>query len=326
MISFESRNTPLMLMHALAEDTNETSAAPESPAEEAPAPESAPPIEEEPKKEEAEETPATEPVAEPVAEPASEPVAEPAAEPAAEPVSEPLAEPAAEPVSEPLAEPAAEPTADPVAEPAPAEDEKPAPAASAEPEETTPVKERAEKKEKPAASAKSSSPKKARVGDKPSKDDKVQEKATIPIRLEGTFKTIKGREITGPELSQSLERQYNAPCGARREDPAKTTGSESLDGTTTIGKKVPPEELQEIFDRLFTSGQRDRHAPEPKLEIVQAKYDEHGREVLSPIKTVTYEEQTAYMCELYSRCIETKKKAEEKLAEKYLKPLGRPKN
>jgi hypothetical protein len=30
------------------------------------------------------------------------------------------------------------------------------------------------------------------------------------------------------------------------------------------------------------------------------------------------------MCELYTRCIESKKKVEEKLAEKYLKPLGQP--
>ena len=80
-----------------------------------------------------------------------------------------------------------------------------------------------------------------------------------------------------------------------------------------------------FHSRLYTSGQRDRNAPEPKLEIVQAKYDDNGREVLSPVKKVSYEEQTTYMCELYSRCIESKKKAEEKLADKYLKPLGKGK-
>lgn len=88
---------------------------------------------------------------------------------------------------------------------------------------------------------------------------------------------------------------------------------------------MSPEELDEIFGRLYTSGQRDRNAPEPKAEIVQAKF-ENGREVLSPVKKVSYEEQTAYMCELYTRCIDSKKKAEEKLAEKYLKPLGKAKH
>ena len=39
---------------------------------------------------------------------------------------------------------------------------------------------------------------------------------------------------------------------------------------------------------------------------------------------MTAEEKTAYMCELYSRCIESKKKTEAELAERYLKPLGKP--
>ncbi len=37
------------------------------------------------------------------------------------------------------------------------------------------------------------------------------------------------------------------------------------------------------------------------------------------------DEQREYMCELYTRCIESKKKTEEELAAKYLQPLGRKK-
>lgn len=39
---------------------------------------------------------------------------------------------------------------------------------------------------------------------------------------------------------------------------------------------------------------------------------------------VTYDEQKEYMCELYDRCLAKKKKTQEDLAAKYLKPLGQP--
>jgi hypothetical protein len=38
---------------------------------------------------------------------------------------------------------------------------------------------------------------------------------------------------------------------------------------------------------------------------------------------VSVEEQKEYMCTLYERCLESKKKTEEELTAKYLQPLGK---
>lgn len=40
---------------------------------------------------------------------------------------------------------------------------------------------------------------------------------------------------------------------------------------------------------------------------------------------VSLDEQKEYMCGLYERCLEAKKKTEAELAAKYLQPLGKPK-
>ena len=53
------------------------------------------------------------------------------------------------------------------------------------------------------------------------------------------------------------------------------------------------------------------------------KYSEEGKEQWVPVKSVSQDEQKEYMCELYSRCLEKKKKTEEELAAKYLQPLGK---
>ncbi len=39
---------------------------------------------------------------------------------------------------------------------------------------------------------------------------------------------------------------------------------------------------------------------------------------------VSADEQQAYMCDLYQRCLDNKKKTQAELAAKYLKPLGQP--
>ena len=41
---------------------------------------------------------------------------------------------------------------------------------------------------------------------------------------------------------------------------------------------------------------------EGKLEAVQLKFNEAGKETWVPCKSVTYEENKDYLCELYSRC------------------------
>jgi ribosomal protein S8 len=40
---------------------------------------------------------------------------------------------------------------------------------------------------------------------------------------------------------------------------------------------------------------------EGKLERVQLKFDENGKEVWTPVKTVSSDEQKEYLCNLYSR-------------------------
>lgn len=40
---------------------------------------------------------------------------------------------------------------------------------------------------------------------------------------------------------------------------------------------------------------------EGKLEAVQLKYNEEGKETWVPCKSVSYEENKDYLCELYSR-------------------------
>ncbi len=39
---------------------------------------------------------------------------------------------------------------------------------------------------------------------------------------------------------------------------------------------------------------------------------------------VSTDEQKAYMCELYERCLAQKQKTQQELADKYLQPLGKP--
>lgn len=77
--------------------------------------------------------------------------------------------------------------------------------------------------------------------------------------------------------------------------------------------------------RLYqTKGQDEEDLTLNKLEKVQLKFDESGKEQWVPVKKVDPTEQQEYMRALYDRCLESKKKTEEQLAEKYLQPLGKP--
>lgn len=64
---------------------------------------------------------------------------------------------------------------------------------------------------------------------------------------------------------------------------------------------------------------------EGKLEHVQLTFGEGGKEIWAPVKHSSDDEQKTYLCDLYTRCIESKKATEEKLAAKWLQPLGKKK-
>jgi hypothetical protein len=51
---------------------------------------------------------------------------------------------------------------------------------------------------------------------------------------------------------------------------------------------------------------------------------EGNKETYTPVKTVSAEDNIAYMSGLYSRCQETRERTRQELADKYLKPLARP--
>lgn len=49
-----------------------------------------------------------------------------------------------------------------------------------------------------------------------------------------------------------------------------------------------------------------------------------GQETASTRPQVSDDDNREYLCSLYERCINSKKKTEEDLAAKYLQPLGKP--
>lgn len=57
-------------------------------------------------------------------------------------------------------------------------------------------------------------------------------------------------------------------------------------------QQLSPEEIETVFGRLHTAGAKTKDgAEEVKIEHVQLKYDEQGREVWSPVKQTSYDEQ-----------------------------------
>lgn len=136
--------------------------------------------------------------------------------------------------------------------------------------------------------------------------------------LHGTYKTPKGRIITGEDLCQSLERMYTAYG-----DKGEAAGAQKPAPGTPPPKTMSQEEIDGVVNRLYSSKQISE-GDEGKLVRVQLSFGEGGKELWVPVKHTTVEEQTGYMCALYDRCRESKKKTKAALAAKWLKPLGTP--
>lgn len=145
--------------------------------------------------------------------------------------------------------------------------------------------------------------------------------------LSGTFRLPKsGKIISGAELCASLERMTNAYIDKYMN--ADKGGSNTLPHIATgtklfMSKKLAQDEYDAMISRLYKP--KDRAAPDSdKTELMTLRYSENGKESWVPVKTVSNDEQTQYMCQLYSRCAESKKKTQQELADRYLQPLGKP--
>lgn len=146
--------------------------------------------------------------------------------------------------------------------------------------------------------------------------------------LTGTFKTAKGRIISGEELCQSLEKMTHAYVDKYMAGEQGGARSPPVYGPGVHGpphKTLTPEDLDSMISRLYQAKSREEAAAEAnKLERVQLRFDEQGREQWVPVKKVSVDDQKEYMVSLYSRCLESRKKTEEALAAKWLQPLGKP--
>eukprot|EP00775_Hariotina_reticulata_P006611 gene6611-6839_t len=94
-------------------------------------------------------------------------------------------------------------------------------------------------------------------------------------------------------------------------------------GVVYKGKKLSPDEMTAMVDRLCVPKHAEDHLP-PKLHAVKLAYQDN-KEVMVPVKEVTKDDNIAYMANLYERCQATRTKTQQALAEKYLQPLIKPK-
>lgn len=133
--------------------------------------------------------------------------------------------------------------------------------------------------------------------------------------LTGTFTTPKGRTLTGEELCHSLDRMYNAFADRKDESGA----NKKAPGPEPKVKLVTSDELEAITTRLYQT--KESALPKGgKLECKQLAYL-GTKEVWEPVKKKPEAENTEYLCSLYQRCINSKKEAEQRLADKWLKPI-----
>ncbi|GFR45547.1 hypothetical protein Agub_g6941 [Astrephomene gubernaculifera] len=144
--------------------------------------------------------------------------------------------------------------------------------------------------------------------------------------LTGTYRLPKsGKIISGEELCDALERMTNAYIDKYSRDKEGNTLKDLVPGAVTVfnSKKLSADEYDSMIARLYKP--KDRNVQDAdRIQLVTLKFGEDGQEHWAPVKTVSAEGQQAYMCQLYQRCLENRKKTQEELAAKYLKPLGQP--
>eukprot|EP00198_Chlamydomonas_reinhardtii_P009172 XP_001698509.1 flagellar associated protein [Chlamydomonas reinhardtii] len=141
--------------------------------------------------------------------------------------------------------------------------------------------------------------------------------------LSGTYKLPKsGKIISGEELCDALLRMTNAYVDKMtQEQGGKSIPPEAA--TVFNTKKISQDEYDAMITRLYKP--KDRSVTDSdRIQLMTLKYTEEGKETWQPVKQVTQEDQQAYMCNLYQRCLDNRKKTQEELAAKYLKPLGQP--
>ncbi|GLC61277.1 hypothetical protein PLESTB_001738800 [Pleodorina starrii] len=146
--------------------------------------------------------------------------------------------------------------------------------------------------------------------------------------LTGTYRLPKsGKIISGEELCDALERMTNAYIDkyTRERAPGVLPPKEIAPGAATVfnTKKLSHDEYDAMIARLYKPKDRNTNDSD-RIQLITLKFGEDGQEQWMPVKQVSAEEQQAYMCQLYQRCLENRKKTQEELAAKYLKPLGAP--
>ncbi|KAG2449648.1 hypothetical protein HYH02_005180 [Chlamydomonas schloesseri] len=141
--------------------------------------------------------------------------------------------------------------------------------------------------------------------------------------LSGTYKLPKsGKIISGEELCDALLRMTNAYVDKMtQEQGGKSIPPEAA--TVYNTKKISQDEYDAMITRLYKPKDRNMQDSD-RIQLMTLKYTEDGKEAWQPVKQVTQEDQQAYMCNLYQRCLDNRKKTQEQLAAKYLKPLGQP--
>ncbi|GIL72271.1 hypothetical protein Vretimale_429 [Volvox reticuliferus] len=144
--------------------------------------------------------------------------------------------------------------------------------------------------------------------------------------LTGTYRLPKsGKIISGEELCDALERMTNAYIDKYTREKGNGMAKEIAPGAATVfnTKRLSQDEYDSMIARLYKP--KDRNVSDgDRIQLITLKFGEDGQEQWVPVKTVSVEEQQAYMCELYQRCLDNRKKTKEELAAKYLKPLGPP--
>ncbi|GIL45410.1 hypothetical protein Vafri_2661 [Volvox africanus] len=144
--------------------------------------------------------------------------------------------------------------------------------------------------------------------------------------LTGTYRLPKsGKIISGEELCDALERMTNAYIDKYTREKGNGLAKEIAPGAATVfnTKKLSQDEYDSMIARLYKP--KDRNVSDgDRIQLITLKFGDDGQEQWVPVKTVSVDEQQAYMCELYQRCLDNRKKTKEELAAKYLKPLGPP--
>ncbi|EFJ51639.1 hypothetical protein VOLCADRAFT_103274 [Volvox carteri f. nagariensis] len=144
--------------------------------------------------------------------------------------------------------------------------------------------------------------------------------------LTGTYRLPKsGKIITGEELCDALERMTNAYIDKYTREKGPSLTKEIAPGAATVfnTKRLSQDEYDTMIARLYKP--KDRNVADgDRIQLITLRFGDDGQEQWVPVKTVSAEEQQAYMCELYQRCLDNRKKTKEDLAAKYLKPLGPP--